>query len=363
MLKTAQKKNNIILILCIATVIVLLSFFVVLFKDVIFNGFRYGRWFKLTSYEELLNENECEYFKEGDDLVLSCDSLIEGMSVDDNPENICYKIILIERKEKNLRSYTLCENSKKIFFTNPYYVLANNTLLPVKILFRNKEDKNLNYSLYKIEMTTLSDEELYEEWFKDENFVKNIQGTRKLLLSNAVYHSVSHSNDNYLFPDTVIGGIQLYNVKLEEVLRGGDYFILKFSGSFEGGSKPFNLLLKTRGFAYSDSISLKTKYITEKLIQETLVPNAYYEITLSYFTNKFTEDSKLIELCGTDDGLLLKRKSLCEELKDKQSFPEYNIKNIQDFINLVNNPSTNLENMVISDVVKLRDAESEKEPI
>lgn len=357
MSKPAWKRKNIIILLCCITVVIVLSSLAMLFKDVIRNGIKYDIWSRFSPFEELLNE--CEYTKNKDSLVLSCESLIEEINIDDKTNNVCYKVFSIGKREKNLRNYTFCENPEKIFFTNPYHISINNTLLPVKILFDYKIDK-FNYALDKIEITTLSDKELYGEWFKDTNFARNIKSTGKLLLSDLVYYLMSLSGNSYIFPNTEIGGIKLYNVKLEEVLTYNDCSTLKFSGSFEGGIKPFHLSFNTRGFVYSDSMSpeVKEQYIQDKLIQETLIPKAYYEITLSYFTEKFVKDNKLKELCEINDELLLKRKSLCDDLDIRQQdILKYNIENIQDFITSVENPTTNWEGMIISDIVKVRDVE------
>jgi len=66
----------------------------------------------------------------------------------------------------------------------------------------------------------------------------------------------------------------------------------------------------------------------------------------------------LKELCEINDELLLKRKSLCDDLDIRQQdILKYNIENIQDFITSVENPTTNWEGMIISDIVKVRDVE------
>lgn len=351
---TATKKTIVILILSFLVLVLgIISF---IYRDFISNGIRYGKWFSVDENKDLLEFCNSSY--EGGKINIECKALLEEMYVSDSQENnICYKVKIVSSKDSLLHDYEICNNPKNIFFENPYKELSYNTVLPIHLaLIYHQRDADRKYSLEKIQMGVLSDEESYKKLYGDEILMKQVFSLRKVLMTDLVYNA-SVVGCNNMFPNTAICEIYLYGAKLEAIVDAGESTILTFSWLTRNSTNKHILNLQTDGFAYTD-IKLNEndeRYISGSKIQEILVQDNEYDIALSFISNYEKNDKKeLASICTIKDDHTLRRKSFCNRITKNSDLQHYDIQNSNNFVEqLENNNGTWLYGMTISHIISL----------
>lgn len=351
-MKTSASKR--VLYLIVILLVLLLGGAAFYFKDVISNGIKYGRWFTVDRYEELFDY--CDWEKNGKDLNIKCRALVENSFVKDEADDlICYKVKIISRKESSLVDYDICDNPKSIHFVNPYFSIKSGEALPIELTIVNKNVSFRSFIFDKINMDAISQRTL-DEWLENETLKNNFDTAKILLVTNMSYNNFTLT-DSHLFPNTPLNLIRLYSAKLENISGDINNYHLEFSGFFANGTKPFKLLLNTKGFAYSEMFpnSKKVNYLEKEAIN-TLLTNREYDVDLVYTLEDLSKDrSKLDELCSFDDELAIQRKSLCLLLKNGYKIEPYNsIQTNDDFVKyVIDNSDKVLENMIITQILNL----------
>lgn len=324
------------------------------FKDVLSNGIKYGRWFTVDRYEELLDY--CDWEGEGKDLSIKCRALVQGTYVKDGTEElICYKLKIISRKESNLVDYDICDNPKSIHFINPYFSIREGEVLPIDLTILNKSSSFKRFIFDGINMNVIS-EKTIEEWLGNEILRNKFDMARIRLLTNMSYNNFGLTQSS-LFPNTSLNLIRLYGVKLENISRDMDGYRLEFSGFFAYGTKPFKLLLNTKGFAYSEMFpnGEKTSYFEKEAIT-TVQTDRKYDVDLIYALEDLSEnENNLNKMCSLNDEFAIQRKSFCLIVEnDLKIDPNNSIQTNDDFVKFVTENSEKvLENIVITQILNL----------
>lgn len=156
---TATKKTIIILTTCF--ILLISSCLPLFFRDVIFNGIKYGAWVRLNVYKELLED--CSFQKGGDNVVLKCEALLNFVLKESIESDSCYKFSIVpQNKEARLYPLTICESDDKFNWVNPYKNYDKE--IPINLEINYKKIGFLSYTLNKIGIFLMSNES-YENMF------------------------------------------------------------------------------------------------------------------------------------------------------------------------------------------------------
>lgn len=351
-MKSSASKR--VLFLIIFLFVLLLGGVAYYFKDVISNGIKYGRWFTVDKHEELFDY--CDWERKGNNLDIKCKALVEKTSVKEGSGDlICYSIKIISIKDSNLVDYDFCDDPKSIEFMNPYFSIKNREVLPIDLIIVNKGSSFKGYSFIRMDLDAVS-QKVLEGWLQDDNLKNNLESSKIRLLTNMSYNNFSLTESN-LFPNTSLNLIRLYQVKLENISSNEYGSRLEFSGFFADGTKPFKLILNTKGFAYSEIYPNResTSYL-EKESVNLLQINKVYDVDLIYGTKDILEEkTKLKEVCSLEDDLTIQRKSFCSLIENDINIEPYSsIQTSDDFVKFVtNNFGIVSENFSITHVLNL----------
>lgn len=324
------------------------------FKDVISNGIKYGRWFTVDRYEELFDY--CDWEMKGKNLNIKCRALVGEVYVEDRSDNsICYNLKIISRKDSTLIDFDFCDNPKSIHFINPYFSIKSGEVLPIDLIIATIPSSFRDYSLERVDFEAVPQKTL-DKWLQDETLKNNFESAKIRLLTNMSFNNFSLTGSN-LFPNTSLNLIRLYGVNLESISSNVYSFVLEFSGSFADGTKPFKLLLNTKGFAYSEIYpnSEKIRFFENEYIN-LLQTDRIYDVDLIYTTkNLLGDEIKIKEMCSLEDEQMIQRKSFCSLIENDTNIDTYSsIQTSDDFVKFVtDNSGKVIENIFITHVLNL----------
>ncbi|MGI6444072.1 MAG: hypothetical protein ACOX06_03700 [Candidatus Dojkabacteria bacterium] len=273
---TASKKT--IVILSISFILLLLvaglSFF---YRDIISNGFKYGRWFVLDKYEELLDD--CDYVKTKDTVEVKCNALVRAVRKTETGH--CHNLLIIgPDTSKKLYETNICERDEKIDTENVKY--NHPMLIPVKVkIVYNKKDVSPEYSFNNATMKNIDDLEILDLLEKD---------PRLKALSDRIdrkYYDINIYNYFY-FPEEYIlsfYGLQPINfvsADLEGVSIEDEYLVVRIRTLVR--NQEVVLQSKIKGFNYLDDGTNQIYYITpenlddfaNRFVGRRIIPNFYY---------------------------------------------------------------------------------------
>lgn len=245
---SASKKTIVMLIILSAFFATSLLASIFLLKDAISNGIKYGRWFTLEKHEELLEH--CILSNENKTQKIKCKALLQSTPAPEKSNGeTCYYLQLISKEDGNFIRYKLCDKTEIIELKNPYKELLPGKLLATTLTISNKRRGLMHYSPEKIEILGVSEEELFNEWYKNENMykIKEKLGSEFELIGEypmkATYDGIELVNYQDYF-----GEIRLYNATIKEKSIKDSYIYLNIEGYINGRESSYNLTLKTKGF-------------------------------------------------------------------------------------------------------------------
>lgn len=323
-MKISASKKTIILVvtLFILLIILALGFF---FRDILSDGIKYGRWFKVDKYEELFDG--CEYTRSGQEIVLKCTGLLESMSVyAGNDRGICYQYRLVPKGDGNIVKKEICEDSKKISLDNPYKELKK--ILPVSINIYFQKESFGHYKFQKISMVALSDEEIGTMF---EAGKLGTPSTGAVLMDQLYgpytdylrYRGVCCDGEHYLLPAHGVYMMSLFRVRIEKTYTDDKYMYFVLNGHINGYQKEYTITVKSKAVVVAN-LDGSSKYITRDN-QEGNLPTNIFDAQLVYAISGFDipmEEYKkdcILRLQELD----VEQRSLCENLS---SFSEATLK-------------------------------------
>lgn len=355
---SASKKT--IAILIVLFLLLLLGGIYFLYKDVIHNGIKYGRWFTVDKYEELLDD--CEWERKDKELKIKCRALVEAIHT--NNDYICYTSKVISKINTRLIKQEICELPKDVHLNNPYFELPKDQALPSYLTIYMDSPTYPKYSLKKLVINGIKDEEV-AEWLKNETLQNNLTKENLFLLTNTSYNGFL-LRDNYLFPTLPLNWIRLYHMKLEEIVSDDNSkgAVLVFSGAFKNRSNRYKLKLYTESFAHSNvsSSNKMESYPEQGSISEILKVNNSYDLDLTYPTSSLSvHKPEITKACSIVDELSTERQAFCNIVKEGREVKPYeDIKKEEDFISFViKNQEIVLDNMILNKVLNLEIEENE----
>lgn len=191
----ASKKT--IIILTISGLFLLLGVIGIVLQEPIKNGLKYGHWFTIDSYQELLEH--CEVQRTKGRVSLKCKGLIEAYKREATDNKAKYTVLIIPKeKSKNLFRIKIEEEDEKVEWVNPYEDYLS--LIPINISITFNKGQKLNYLFNKITFNLMSEEEVLDLIETD---------SRISDLSNRImrkyYSGYQYSN---IYPSQVIGCVK-----------------------------------------------------------------------------------------------------------------------------------------------------------
>lgn len=288
---TATKKT--IVILCIVLLFVITgSFAYLLYRDVIENGLKHDRWFVIDKYEEFFQY--CEERKEGQIYKVICNGLVYP------PENnelenskTCFNILLIQSEEKNKapRLFNLCGDEKDIFWEDQEE-FDGEKLTPVKLTMIYTSSDLGHYKYNKSEIRNATDSELYNEFYRNEEFTRYL---RLPIKSNYTHPEQYH---NYIILDKYgvlieeTGEVILLEAELTEKKIDGEDIELSFASRIQ--EKEVKLSARTKGLLLRKKDKEESEIISLSEFDKLLL-NKEYEIRLAYIAESKTDLQKRVE--------------------------------------------------------------------
>lgn len=132
---SASRKTIIILSICL--LLVLLGVVSLLYKDVISNGIKYGRWFSIDKYEELLDH--CDWEREGKELKIKCKALL-GSTKKEEGEVLCHNILLIGKEQgKDISKILICEKEDRVKLVDKRRDYKRLKAVNIEVLYLSKD--------------------------------------------------------------------------------------------------------------------------------------------------------------------------------------------------------------------------------
>lgn len=335
-MKISASKRIILLIIVMIIFLVLgvLAFF---FRDILSDGIRYGRWFKVDRYEELFDR--CKYTRSGEELILECTGLLESMSVyEGNDQGICYQYRLVPKGEGDISKEEFCEDSNRISLDNPYKELEK--ILPISIQIHFKRDNYTSYKFEKIAMVALSDDEI-ETMFESGKLGTPNTGA---VLMNQLYGPYTDylryrgiccsANHPLLFVQGVYV-IGLLGVKIEKAYVDGGYMYFVLNGHIDGQQKEYTVTVKSKGVVIV-GLDGSNKYVTKESLGENVL-NDIVEVRIAYASADFNKyQGDFVESCSsTYSEMSNEEKSLCDNLSISKEWELTERISVDRFIELI----------------------------
>lgn len=309
---TASKKT--IVILSISFILLLLvaglSFF---YRDIISNGFKYGRWFVLDKYEELLDD--CDYVKTKDTVEVKCKGLLyPPQELDKRLMTHCYNFITIPKKEEDKTFvFNICEGNNRVKWEGMDEWLEVDSFLPLKYSIIYSKSKLFTFEYSSLEIANVSDTEYYEEFYKNKDiaqtgFVVSLENAT----SDDYYNYVVMKENTFGIEEA--GHIYTFTNQLQNIETKGDILELTFKSTIEGKDVIFTL--PSRQIEFSEGEDLFTTITVEN--KDLLKVGGNYQLQFFFLTDKsdtLVENLKkecnreevpilLTRLCGNIDIVL-----------------------------------------------------------
>lgn len=138
----ASKKTIVILSVCFISL--LLSGLSLLYKDVISNGIKHGRWFTLGEDDKLLDD--CEWEREGIDIKIKCKGFLASIHEDSSNNLSSANFILLNEKVFNVRGFSTKLETKNLQWKNPYEIYDKYIPVYIDIVYKNRLSPKHNLS-------------------------------------------------------------------------------------------------------------------------------------------------------------------------------------------------------------------------
>ena len=304
-----NRKSIIVLIICF--IFLLIAFLGLIFKDRISQIISTKTFYNLDKYSELLQD--CEIEKDKGLLKLHCKAVLKDIKTKN--EEDCILVEVLVEDDKDLRDSTLCIKKDSIDWENPYAV--ENAFLPVEMVLDYKRGKIFNYSLDKIKLTILDDNEL----FKLFELNSNLKKLRPRILTKEL---ADIRKNNYNSLDSVsVGGANLdfvlfYNFILKSITLDDSTLELLMEGEIKG--QRYNVLFKSKRFlnridetgrvsiVTSDNFSdleINKEYDFMTVSSNTIVPESILKVVSIWanysstgYCKRFGREGAFSDLCG-----------------------------------------------------------------
>jgi hypothetical protein len=299
---SASKKTIVILSVCFVSL--LLSGLTLLYKDVVYNGIKYGRWFTLGEDDKLLDD--CEYIKREEYVRLECNAFFVNYKADKESENnICLNLKLIPKDSIETITLFPCIERKNLNTKNYRHYNIPNSYFPVVVSFTYKKSGLLKYSVSEISLKEMHKNQIQE--LKTSLFVSTAHMIKTQ--KDAIFVV-----DNYYFVDNPIDedGYPSITYIKAMTLKNSEFRNNKVVLTFEGWIKSelINLILEEDKFnfvSFDGSIyTISANNYTE------LKTNKKYQLTfLSLQDSLQNKVSEILILCKNHQDKIF-MKTLCD---------------------------------------------------
>lgn len=339
---SGSKKSIIILIVCLF--LLLFSFLLIYFRDVISNGIKYGRWFTMDKYEELLED--CEWQRNENEIRVTCNAILKTLNSEED-DILCYGFDLIT--EKGLVAKKVCEPAEKTTLKNSFEDL--NKLIPVKIFFNYEQSKLVFFKLSMVDFVSMTNKE-YFSLFETYNVLlslPNVTTENDLNYSQYTRHFIDKSTTSmYGIPNI---SYITFDAELINFNENGEYIEFLFKTTLIGEEVSIRVLNKSMLFSLMNSPQYKPNYLDKSNLSNLEIGKQYvliYIFPLDSYSELF---KKVSDKC---DGQDLALKILCQNISEQMISKEESIittEYLEDLISSSSNKQIEINNGVLLELV------------
>lgn len=340
---SGSRKSIVILVVCI--ILFIFSLLAFSFRDVITDGIKYGRWFTMDKYEELLDG--CELKKDGNEIRITCNAILKTLNSEE--DILCYGFDLIT--EKGLVAKKVCEPAEKTTLINSFEDLKKP--IPVKI-FINYSKPNIKLGFFnfdKVEFVSMTNKE-YFSLFETYNFLlslPNVTTENDLNYSQYTRHFIDKSTTSmYGIPNI---SYITFDAELINFNGNGEYIELLFKTTLIGDEVSIRVLNKSMLFSLMNSPQYKPNYLDKSNLSNLEIGRQYvlmYIFPLDSYSELF---KKVSDKC---DGQDLALKILCQNISEQMISKEQSIittEYLEDLISSSSNKQIEINNGVLLELV------------
>jgi len=314
-MKNLRRRKGIVII-SLFFFILLISIAIFFFKDSISNGIKYGRWFTLDTYEDLLGD--CDWERHGKELKVKCNALIYPASeIDKIVEDRCYNFLIVSKNDNNKKPeiFNICEKWNRIDWdTVGDWLAEKEKMTPVKLNLLYSTKNFGSYTYNGFEILKVSPNELFDEFYMN-------RALKEILFPIVADYDNKEDFNNYVHIDKGTFGIDeiahLYFVEAKLLEKIVEDETMYFTFETRIKEKAIKLKIHTKGFLLIKDIEQGNfqEYITLENIDKIEI-NTNYEFRFFYLTSK-TEDlqQKIEERCNNQE-IHIANKSLCDNKEE-----------------------------------------------
>lgn len=286
--------NNTIRLLSIFFFILLFSGISLLYKDVISNGIKYGRWFTLDRYEEMLED--CDHIKMGGVIKVSCNALIyPSTPLDNKIENHCFNILILSSKEKDKQPELMnfCIEEKNILWHEiDKWKEEKDKLTPTIYSFVYSTKDYGHYYYNNIEIRNATEEEYYNSFVQTDKPPRWNNSNVKTNYLNIEDFQNYITVDKYALTIEETGKIIILETILTDKEIKEGLIHMTFTSRIK--DKEVKFTAKTRGFHFKKEDKEDGTVITTENMEDIKI-GGKYELSLGYLTKDFKHSSEEID--------------------------------------------------------------------
>ncbi len=297
---TASKKT--IVILSISFLLLLLGVFVFVYKDVIRNGFKYGRWFVLDKHEgEFI---DCmEYKEEENEINAICQGFLletEEKDASKSRGKLCKEFYIVYKDYQGWQKFSPCLNKEDFIYKD--ILTKPNHYIPVNIHIHYTKVNPFKYKLDNITLEDMGDEDLYVEILSKNMGTQNIM--EKGLV--ATQDDINYEKDGFL---PVRGGIMekypyityFKTLNLKKIGVVDNKIRLLFTGELKNKSISMEVFSTSFLLSYYDENKRhNTVFINTKNYKRVKVGTNYQTHFLSLSNQEEDKLDEIISNCSED---------------------------------------------------------------
>lgn len=342
---SGTRRSLLIISLCFFISLVFLTLFY--FKDSISNGIKYGRWFVLDKYQDMLDD--CDWERTSKEMKVKCNALVyQASEIDKRVEDRCYNFLIVSKNDKNKQPeiFNICEKMDKIDWeTIENWLEERDKMTPVKLnLLYTK--RNLGEYIYSgFQVLDVTPEVLFDEFYTNKSLKESLYPIATRFKSEDDYN-------NYIYIDKGTFGIDeiahLYFEEAKLIEKTTENETMYFTFETRIKEKTIKLKIHTKGVLLIKHIGQEDvqEYVTSENINKIEI-NTNYEFRFFYLTSKTKDIQQKIEERCINQEVHISNKSLCdnkEEILSNEFLPstkdeilDYLTSNNEDGIVDVNN--------------------------
>ncbi|HHX99442.1 TPA: hypothetical protein GX533_02060 [Candidatus Dojkabacteria bacterium] len=297
---TASKKT--IVILSISFLLSLIAGIILLYKDVIHNGIKYGKWFALDKHEgEFI---DCmEYKEEENEINAICQGFLletEEKDASKSRGKLCKEFYIVYKDYQGWQKFSPCLNKEDFIYKD--ILTKPNHYIPVNIHIHYTKVNPFKYKLDNITLEDMGDEDLYVELIPNNMAVQQIIRNGKMITQS----NLLSEKNGYLAIETGIDNNYPYmtyfkELSLKEIDVKDGKIRLLFTGEVKQQTVTITTIAESFLFSYYDEAKKLQDILINTKNYKEITPGLLYKVYFFSLSNKENEKLEdIISSCKND---------------------------------------------------------------